>query len=166
MLAYLSMMAPRLIELRRVLKPTGSIYLHCGPTASHYLKMLMDAIFTPLGFLSEITWKRIHSHGNVGRNFGSICDVLLVYTKEREYTWNQQYTAFTPEYIEATFKCGVGDAADRRHDFGGGLAPTAERAREGRHPARPTPTATLPVRRRRGAASPRRAIRRSRRVHQ
>lgn len=58
MLAYLSMMAPRLKELRRVLKSTGSIYLHCDPTASHYLKILMDAIFCPINFKNEITWKR------------------------------------------------------------------------------------------------------------
>ena len=61
LLAYLSMMAPRLKELHRVLKPTGSIYLHCDPAASHYLKMLMDAVFTPFGFLSEIVWKRTHA---------------------------------------------------------------------------------------------------------
>ena len=58
MLAYLSMMAPRLVELQRVLKPTGSIYLHCDPTASHYLKMLLDAVFGPTKFQNEITWKR------------------------------------------------------------------------------------------------------------
>lgn len=104
MLAYLTMMAPRLVELRKKLKPTGTIYLHCDPTASHYLKLLMDAVFEPVRFLNEITWKRTHSHGNVGRNFGSICDVLLVYTKEQSYTWNQQYTAFPAEYVIATFK--------------------------------------------------------------
>ncbi len=104
MMAYLAMMAPRLIELRRVLKSTGTIYLHCDPTAAHYLKMLMDGIFSPLNFLNEITWKRTHSHGNVGRNFGAICDTLLVYTKGKDYTWNQQYTQFTPAYIEEAFK--------------------------------------------------------------
>ena len=65
MLAYLSMMAPRLVELRRVLKPTGSIYLHCDPTASHYLKMLMDAVFGPANFRNEIIWKRTQAHGLV-----------------------------------------------------------------------------------------------------
>ena len=104
MMAYLAMMAPRLLELRRILKETGSIYLHCDPTASHYLKMLMDGIFSPLNFLSEITWKRTHSHGNVSRNFGAICDTLLVYGKGKKYTWNQQYTQFPPDYIEQTFK--------------------------------------------------------------
>jgi DNA modification methylase len=104
MMAYLAMMAPRLVELRRVLKPTGSIYLHCDPTASHYLKLLMDAVFGAERFLNEVTWKRTHSHGNVGRNFGAVCDSLLVYTKGAHYTWNQQYTAFAPDYIEKVFK--------------------------------------------------------------
>ena len=104
MLAYLTMMAPRLVELRKKLKPTGTIYLHCDPTASHYLKLLMDAVFEPIRFLNEITWKRTHSHGNVGRNFGSICDVLLVYTKGERYTWNQQFTSFPSAYVNATFK--------------------------------------------------------------
>lgn len=104
MLAYLSMMAPRLVELRRVLKPTGSIYLHCDPTASHYLKMLMDAVFSPVSFLNEITWKRTHTHGNVGRNFGSICDALLVYTKTDTYTWSQQFVTFSEDYIKEKFR--------------------------------------------------------------
>ena len=63
MLAYLAMMAPRLSELHRVLKDTGSIYLHCDPTASHYLKLLMDASFGPTQFSNEIVWKRTHSPG-------------------------------------------------------------------------------------------------------
>ncbi len=104
MMAYLAMMAPRLIELRRALKPTGTLYLHCDQTAAHYLKMLMDGIFSPLNFLNEVTWKRTHSHGNVGRNFGAICDTLLVYVKGKNYTWNQQYTQFPAAYIEETFK--------------------------------------------------------------
>ncbi len=62
LMAYLAMMAPRLIQLHRVLKPTGSLYLHCDPTASHYLKILLDAIFGPANFRSEIIWKRSHSH--------------------------------------------------------------------------------------------------------
>lgn len=103
MLAYLSMMAPRLVELHRVLRGTGTLYVHCDETASHYLKLLLDAIFGAERFLSQITWKRTHSHGNVGRNFGAICDTILVYTKGPQYTWNQQYTTFTQEYIEATF---------------------------------------------------------------
>ena len=64
MLAYLCMMAPRLVELQRVLKPTGSIYLHCDPTASHYFKMLMDAVFSPVNFVNEIIWKRTTAHSD------------------------------------------------------------------------------------------------------
>ena len=67
MMAYLAMMAPRLVELRRVLKPTGSIYLHCDPTASHYLKLLMDAVFGPENFRTEVVWKRTSSHNSAKR---------------------------------------------------------------------------------------------------
>ncbi len=83
MMAYLAMMAPRLIELKRVLKVTGSIYLHCDPTASHYLKMLMDAVFGPQNFRNEITWKRsdAHSDGKQGaKHFGRVHDILLFYS--------------------------------------------------------------------------------------
>jgi len=104
MIAYLTMMAVRLVELHRVLKPTGSIYLHCDPTASHYLKLILDAVFGHRLFLNEITWKRTFSHGNVGRNFGSIFDCIFVYTKDSSYTWNQLYTPFSEDYIENTFK--------------------------------------------------------------
>ncbi len=103
MLAYLSMMAPRLVELKRVLKPNGTLYLHCDPTASHYLKVLLDSLFGPTRFLNEITWKRTTSHGNVKRNYGKVADILLVYTKGDRYTWNQQYTDFTEKYIKKKF---------------------------------------------------------------
>ena len=99
MMAYLAMMAPRLVELRRVLKETGSIYLHCDPTASHYLKILMDAVFGPQHFGNEITWKRTFAHGNVGRNYGSVSDVLLWYTKTELYVWNQPWKQLSPDQI-------------------------------------------------------------------
>ena len=67
MLAYLAMMAPRLVELRRVLKPTGCLYLHCDPTASHYLKLLLDAVFGPSNFRNEIIWKRDDAHNDTKR---------------------------------------------------------------------------------------------------
>ena len=86
MLAYLTMMAPRLVELRRVLKPTGSLYLHCDPTASHYLKVLLDAVFGP------------------GRNYGAIFDCIFWYSKSQTYIWNQLYQPFSADYIERTFK--------------------------------------------------------------
>lgn len=79
MLAYLAMMAPRLMELRRVLGPTGSIYLHCDPTASHYLKMLMDAIFRPESFRNEIIWQRTPAKGLISRRLLDNHDVILAY---------------------------------------------------------------------------------------
>jgi DNA modification methylase len=106
MLAYLAMMAPRLSELHRVLRHTGSIYLHCDPTASHYLKLLMDAIFGPENFRNEITWKRssAHSDAKQGRRaFGNIADVLLFYTKSDEYAFNTQYTPYSDEYLQQTY---------------------------------------------------------------
>ena len=78
MLAYLAMMAPRLVELRRVLKPTGSIYLHCDPTASHYLKMIMDAAFGPENFRNEVVWLRTPSKGLMTRRLPQNHDILLV----------------------------------------------------------------------------------------
>jgi len=90
MMAYLTMMAPRMVELHRVLKPTGSIYLHCDPTASHYLKLLMDAIFGFVGFRNEIIWQRTSAHNDPSR-YGRVHDTILFYTKSRRYTWNQQY---------------------------------------------------------------------------
>lgn len=97
--AYLVMMAARLVELQRVLKPTGSLYLHCDPTASHYLKVILDTVFGPENFRNEITWKRTFAHGNVGRNYGSIADIIFWYTKADNYTWNQPYLQLTDEEI-------------------------------------------------------------------
>lgn len=87
MMAYLAMMAPRLVELRRVLKDTGSIYLHCDPTASHYLKMLMDAIFGPTNYRNEIIWERTGGRKS-GRQFGRVHDVILFYSRSAQNTWN------------------------------------------------------------------------------
>jgi site-specific DNA-methyltransferase (adenine-specific) len=88
MLAYLSMMAPRLVELRRVLKSTGSIYLHCDPTASHYLKLLMDSIFSPENLRNEIVWLRTLSKGLMTKKLPTNHDILLSYQKNGEATWN------------------------------------------------------------------------------
>lgn len=97
-LAYLVMMTARLIELRRVLKPTGSLYLHCDPTASHYLKVMLDAIFGNECFLSEIIWKRSSAHSG-SRKWGPVHDSILVYSRSGSYTWNQQYTAESDDSI-------------------------------------------------------------------
>ena len=97
MTAYLVMMAPRLIELHRVLKPTGSIYLHCDPTAVHYLRLLMDATFGKENFRNEIVWKRTTAHSDA-RRFGRNIDTILFYTKSDSWTWNQLYLPFDEEY--------------------------------------------------------------------
>jgi len=102
MQSYLCMMAVRLLEMRRVLKDTGSIYLHCDPTASHYLKLLMDSIYGQGNFRSEIIWKRTtaHNDGRQGRQqHGRVHDVLLFYTITDQWTWNTIYTDYEPEYI-------------------------------------------------------------------
>jgi DNA modification methylase len=107
MLAYLTMMAPRLVELRRVLKPTGSIYLHCDPTASHYLKLLMDAVFGPQCFRSEIIWKRSTAHSDTkqGRmQHGRIHDTILFYTKSDRWNWNPLYVAYEAGYVSDKYK--------------------------------------------------------------
>ncbi len=87
MMAYLVMMTARLIELHRVLKPTGSLYLHCDPTASHYLKIVLDTIFGVGNFRNEIIWRRTGSH-NARRSFGPIHDTILFYTKSDNYIFN------------------------------------------------------------------------------
>jgi DNA modification methylase len=98
-LAYLVMMTARLIELHRVLKPTGSIYLHCDPTASHYLKVMMDAIFGPTNFRNEVIWKRTGSH-NSAKRWGPVHDVILFYSKSSTFVWNTIYQPYDEDYIE------------------------------------------------------------------
>jgi DNA modification methylase len=105
MMAYLAMMAPRLVELRRVLKVTGSLYLHCDPTASHYLKLLLDAVFGKDSFLSEIVWKRTSAHSSAKR-FGPVHDIILLYANGLEYVWNQQFQSYDEEYLRQRFKRG------------------------------------------------------------
>jgi site-specific DNA-methyltransferase (adenine-specific) len=108
MMAYLVMMTARLLELHRVLKPTGSIYLHCDPTASHYLKVVMDTIFGFENLLNEIVWQRTAVKGDVHRKFGAVHDVLLVYTKSQDYKFNVTYSLQDEEYHER-FKFDDGD---------------------------------------------------------
>jgi len=91
MMAYLAMMAIRLIELHRVLKPTGSLYLHCDPTASHYLKILLDAVFGPRNFRNEITWKRTGHHGSA-RRWAPVHDVIFSTAKEISTNGTRHYS--------------------------------------------------------------------------
>ncbi len=107
MMAYLVMMATRLVELHRVLKPTGSLYLHCDPTASHYLKIILDTIFGPRNFHAEIAWKRTAAHSDTkqGRKeHGHIHDVILFYTKSQSWTWNPVYLSYDKEYLETAYR--------------------------------------------------------------
>ena len=103
MMAYLVMMAIRLVELHRVLKDTGSLYLHCDPTASHYLKIVLDTIFGPENYKSEIIWKRTSGHSD-SKSFGSVHDVILYYSKGKNPTWNQVYQPYDPEYVEQYYR--------------------------------------------------------------
>ena len=104
MMAYLAMMAVRLIELHRVLKPTGSLYLHCDPTASHYLKILLDAIFGARMFRNEIVWKRTFAHGNVTRTYGDVTDTIFFYGKSTNRYWNQPFTMLSNEEVEKKYR--------------------------------------------------------------
>ena len=103
MLAYLVMMTPRLVELRRVLKPTGSLYLHCDPTASHYLKLLLDAVFGKENFRNEIIWKRQSAHSD-SRGYGSIHDTVLFYVKSSSFVWNPTYQSYEDSYVEQYYR--------------------------------------------------------------
>ncbi|MDE0258613.1 MAG: DNA methyltransferase [Gammaproteobacteria bacterium] len=117
MLAYLTYMAERLEQCHRLLKPTGSIYLHCDPTASHGLKLLMDAIFGSANFRSEIIWKRTSAHGDTkqGRKqHGRIHDVLLFYTKTDDWAWNPVYTDYDPSYVKSFYR-HVEEGTGRRY---------------------------------------------------
>jgi len=104
MLAYLVMMAPRLIELRRVMKPTASMYLHCDPAASHYLKLLMDAVFGPENYLNEICWRRSNPKSHIKINFANCRDVILRYAKTARFTFNVIYEDHDLEYVEKAYK--------------------------------------------------------------
>ncbi|MBI4635993.1 MAG: site-specific DNA-methyltransferase [Candidatus Rokubacteria bacterium] len=100
--AYLVMMAPRLQAIHRGLADHGSLYLHCDPAASHYLKLLLDHIFGPDNFRNEIIWKRTHAHSS-SRRFGPVHDVILFYSKTGRFTWNPGYSQYAASYIENYF---------------------------------------------------------------
>lgn len=131
MLAYLAMMAPRLVELRRVLKPTGSIYLHCDPTASHYLKVMMDAIFRPDYFRNEIVWMRSMAKGLSSVRLPTNHDIILSYQNVEAPTWNAE-AMFQPydvgELDEKTdAKYNLRDADGRRYQLTSLINPNPDR---------------------------------------
>jgi site-specific DNA-methyltransferase (adenine-specific) len=104
MMAYLVMIAQRMLELHRVLKPTGSIYLHCDPTASHYLKILMDSIFDPKCFVNEIMWQKIRASKAQTIGFGKVHDILLYYSRSERMTFNPERVQHAGEYIESHYR--------------------------------------------------------------
>lgn len=114
-MAYLVMMTPRLLELHRVLKPTGSLYLHCDPAASHYLKVVLDTIFGPQNFRNEIIWKRAQPKAHVRVRFPRSHDVLLFYAKSSEAPFRPQYRAHNPRYIERFYRYVEPETGRRYH---------------------------------------------------
>ena len=99
MMAYLVMMTARLVELHRVLKPTGSLYLHCDPTASHYLKIILDTIFEPINFCNHIVWQRSDTHNDAKKQFPAISDHLLFYRKSDKQIFNKQHSAYPEDTL-------------------------------------------------------------------
>ena len=104
MMAYLAMMAVRLMEMNRVLKPTGTLYLHCDPTASHYLKILLDAIFGPANYRNEIVWRRSNPKSHVSTNFPACTDTILRYSKGPDAIYRQPYEAHDPDYVATAYR--------------------------------------------------------------
>ena len=120
MMAYLTMMAQRMVELHRVLKPTGSLYLHCDPTASHYIKLLLDATFGPASFLNEIAWKRTSAHSDTEqgmRRAGRIHDIIFLYAKTDQWTWKPLYTDYEDEYVDNFYRY-TEEGTGRRYRMG------------------------------------------------
>lgn len=103
MLAYLVMMTARIVELHRVLKPTGSLYLHCDPTASHYLKVMLDAVFGAQNFRGEVTWLRTTTH-NDAKRWSPNADIILYYGKSSAVTWNPVHLPHTTQYVESKYR--------------------------------------------------------------
>ena len=126
MMAYLTMMAVRLLELHRVLKPTGSLYLHCDPTASHYLKILLDAVFGKANFKNEIVWRRSHPKGHAFTRFASTHDVVLSFAKEAAtWRWNQTYLIHDLNRVDQQYS--LKDADGRRYQLTSLLNPNPDR---------------------------------------
>lgn len=126
MLAYLSMMAVRLIELHRVLKPTGSLFLHCDPTASHYIKLILDNIFSPKNFRNEIIWERSQPKGHATTRFSRAHDTIFYYSKSEKSVFNPQFTDHDPAYLEKFYRF-VEPETGRRYTLADITNPNKER---------------------------------------
>lgn len=103
LLAYLIYMVQRLLHMKSILRPTGSIYLHCDPTASHYIKIMMDGIFGHRNFRNEVIWQRTRSHGRA-KKWGPIHDTILFYTVSDKYVWNRVYEAYDQSYLDSHYR--------------------------------------------------------------
>lgn len=125
MMAYLVMMANRLLQLHRVLKPTGSLYLHCDPQASHYLKIVLDSIFGAEFFRNEISWKRSQPKSNNYVNFSNCRDVILRYSKSDTVIFNKVFGSYDPEYLEKFYR--FKDEDGRRYQLDNLLNPNKDR---------------------------------------
>ena len=126
MMAYLVMMAVRLVELHRVLKQTGSIYLHCDPTASHYLKLVMDAVFGTEYFRNEIIWRRADPKGHAFTRFPSTHDVIFSYARGASPTWHTQYKGYEPGYLKSHYS-SVEEGTGRRYTLSDCTNPNRDR---------------------------------------
>jgi DNA modification methylase len=126
MMAYLTLMANRLLELHRVLKPTGSLYLHCDPTASHYLKIVLDGVFGKEQFRNEVIWKRSAPKGHAFTRYPSTHDSLLFYAKGMHPVWQTPYQAHRPEYIDSHYS-HIEEGTGRRYTLGSLLNPSKNR---------------------------------------
>jgi DNA modification methylase len=126
MMAYLAMMAPRLMELHRVLKPTGSIYLHCDPTAGAHLRLLMDAVFSPVNFRNEIVWKRSQPKSHTSVRLSRAHDIILFYAKTQDTLFSQPYSEQDPTYIEKFYRF-IDKATGRRYMLGDLTNPNKDR---------------------------------------
>lgn len=104
MTAYLVMMSTRLLEMHRTLKPTGTLYLHCDPTASHYLKVVLDAVFGFEHYRNEIIWKRSNPKSLGSINFPTCSDTIFRYSKSNSFTFHQPYEKHDPEYVESAYR--------------------------------------------------------------
>ncbi len=122
MSAYLVMMAARLAELHRVLKPTGSLYLHCDPTASHYLKLVLDTIFGEWNFRNEITWQRTSSHNLGAKQWSAVHDTILMYSCDRNWHWNASFQDYDSEYLDKFYRFEDDRGRYRVSDLTGGKA--------------------------------------------
>jgi site-specific DNA-methyltransferase (adenine-specific) len=115
MMAYLTMMANRLLELHRILKTTGSLYLHCDPTAAHYLKIVLDGVFGKEMFRNEIVWKRTHAHGDSRLRLANVKDSIFFYGKTDKHNFKMQHMGYPQAYIDKYYR--YTDADGRKYQL-------------------------------------------------